>query len=170
MRRVLLALTTFVPLTVLAQHFALETQSDSLHFLLLQTGDATDRWCLPYPVYRLDSADIDGNGITDAVVGVVKRTRFMPDVERRIFVFKNHKGLIRPLWMGSRLGGHLQDFRCVGRLVRALETSDSGVYVVADYAYDGFGLSFVRYHLRGGTEAEARRIFLTPQPTDNPTN
>jgi hypothetical protein len=61
-----------------AQTFTLERKSDSLSVLTLTTDSTCDRWRLPYPVYRLETGDVDGNGSTEALVGVVKPTRFHP--------------------------------------------------------------------------------------------
>ena len=76
----------------------------SIHYLILTTDSTCDRWALPYPVYRLETGDVDGDGNTDALVGVIKGTRFHPEKGRRLFIFKNHHGLVRPLWLGSKLG------------------------------------------------------------------
>ena len=61
-----------------AQTFSIETVNDSLNYLTLKTDSTTDKWPLPYPVYRLDTADVNGDGRTEALVGVIKSTRFYP--------------------------------------------------------------------------------------------
>ena len=135
-----------------SQTFTLETVNDTLHYLVLTTGSEQDRWPLPYPVYQFQTGDVDGNGTVDALVGVIKKTRFHREVGRRLFILKNYHGHVRPLWMGSKLGGILQDFRYVeptgtdkAGIIRALETTADGQYVVSDYRWDDFGLSFVRF-------------------------
>ena len=102
-----------VCLRIEAQTFSLETVSDSLSRLVLTTDSTCDRWDLPYPVYQFQVGDIDGDGSIDAMVGVIKKTRFHRELGRRLFIFKNYRGHIRPLWMGSKLGGELVDFRFV---------------------------------------------------------
>ena len=103
----------FCCLHLQAQTFRVETVNDSLSWLILQTDSTSDRWQLPYPVYQFQVGDVDGNCVEDAVVGVIKKTRFHRELGRRLFIFKNYRGHIRPLWMGSKLGGELVDFRVV---------------------------------------------------------
>ena len=103
----------FCCLHLQAQTFRVETVNDSLSWLILQTDSTSDRWQLPYPVYQFQVGDVDGNGVEDAVVGVIKKTRFHRELGRRLFIFKNYRGHIRPLWMGSKLGGELVDFRVI---------------------------------------------------------
>ena len=63
-----------------AQSFELRKQNDSLYFL--------NDWRLPYPVYQFQTGDVDGDGSEDAMVGVIKGTRFYPQEGRRLFIFK----------------------------------------------------------------------------------
>lgn len=142
-----------------AQTYRLEHAGDSLSWLVLATDSTTDRWRLPYPTYRLQVGDVDGDGRTEALVGVVKATRYDPTVARRLFIFKNVRGHIRPLWMGSRLGGMLIDFRLVGRKVRTLQQGAHGHYAVADYRLADFGLSFVEFLAFDVGKDEALRVF-----------
>lgn len=116
-------------------------------------------WQLNYPVYRFCTGDVDGDGSTDALVGVVKATRFYPEIGHRIFIFKNYHGKVRPLWMGSRLGGILEDFRFVDGLVRAVERTTDGKYVVADYRWDHFGMTFHRFLARNVDKEQAYQLF-----------
>ena len=142
-----------------AQSFSLETKSDSLSLLTLTTDSAVSRWRLPYTVYQFCTGDVDGDGSTDALVGVEKATRYYP-YGRRLFVFKNYKGHVRPLWMGSKLGGNLQDFRFVDGHVRSLETTADGTYyAVAEYEWSGFGFRFLRFLAKGVDREQARRAF-----------
>ena len=64
-----LAITALWPTGNLsAQTFAIETVNDSLNYLTLKTDSTTDRWTLAYPVYRLETGDVDGDGRTEALV------------------------------------------------------------------------------------------------------
>lgn len=136
----------------------------SIHYLILTTDSTCDRWALPYPVYRLETGDVDGDGNTDALVGVIKGTRFHPEKGRRLFIFKNHHGLVRPLWLGSKLGGRLIDFRFTDGRIRSLEAASDNIYVVAEYEWDGFGPAFYRYIVRNADEQTARMAFSRTDP------
>lgn len=156
----LLALSCWLlAITCQAQTFSLEHKTDSLYLLTLTTDSTTHQWRLPYPVYRLETGDVDGNGTTEALVGVIKPTRFHPEMGRRLFIFKNYEGLIRPLWLGSKLGGTLCDFHFKDGCVRSLETNTQGQYTVAEYRWSGFGVAFERYLVKNVDEATAREIF-----------
>ena len=141
------------------QTFSLVQKSDSLYLLMLTTDSMTHQWTLPYPVYRMETGDVDGNGTVEALVGVIKATRFYPEKARRLFIFKNYEGLVRPMWLGSKLGGKLKDFHFYDGRVRSLETNAKGQFTVAEYRWDDFGMAFERYLIRDAGEAEARRIF-----------
>ena len=139
--------------------FTLERKTDSLYVLTLTTDSTRNEWRLPYPVYRMETGDVDGNGTTEALVGVIKSTRFYPEVGRRLFVFKNYEGLVRSMWLGSKLGGKLCDFRFQNGVVRSLETNAKGEYTVAEYRWSGFGFAFERYLVRNVDEVRAREMF-----------
>ena len=142
-----------------AQVFQLEKKTDSLYYLTLKTDSTLDKWKLPHPVYRFCTGDIDGDGSIDAMVGVINITRFYKQPGRRLFIFKNKKGCVRPLWLGSKLGGILQDFRFVNGVVRSLETTSSGQYVVAEYRWQGFGFEFVRFMTMKVERQKALKVF-----------
>ena len=156
------ALGCFAWTAVAAQTFTLEQHNDSLYVLLLKTNGMVNKWQLPYPVYQFQTGDVDGDGITDAMVGVVKSTRFYPEKGKRLFIFKNYHGKIRTLWMGSKLGGILEDFRFIDGKIRSLESTTDGRYVVAEYQWAHFGMDFVRFIATNVTLDEARNLFYNP--------
>ncbi|WP_206604251.1 hypothetical protein [Aquimarina sediminis] len=129
--------------------FLLSKQNDSLHYLSVNKVDTATWWKLPYPVYAFQTGDINKDGVEDALVGVVKQTRFHPKKAKRLFIFKNYKGLVRPLWLGSRLSQPLVDFRFKKTekqtRIRSVEKEKSGKYLVAEYKWRKFGLEFTRY-------------------------
>ncbi|MDO4703592.1 hypothetical protein [Tannerella sp.] len=133
--------------------------SDSLYYLTYVTDSTADRWKLPYPVYRFETGDIDGDGSQNALVGVIKTTRFDPKMHRRLFIFKTFRGHVRPLWLGSRLGQPLEDFRFVTTAdeprIRSMECEQSGNYLIAEYRWRSFGLEFVTYRGRELSRNEA---------------
>jgi len=131
--------------------FTLKKAHDSLYWL--------NDWKLPYPVYQFQVGDVDGDGHEDAIVGVVKATRFYPEKARRIFIFKQVNGKARALWMGSKLGGILEDFRYLDGKIRALESTTDSLYVVSDYKWSGFGMKFDRFIIKGVNQETAIKTF-----------
>lgn len=136
--------------------FRLERVSDTLHVLRL----GGSRWELPFPVYRFQVADVNGDGSPDAIVGVVKPTRYDPEVRRRVFIYKDYRGHVRPLWLGSRFGQPVVDFRYIAAegVLRLVERERSGRYLVADYRWRSFGMDFVRYAARECSLDAAMRL------------
>lgn len=135
----------------MAQTYELRKTHDSLYCL--------NDWRLPYPVYQFQTGDVDGDGSIDAMVGVIKSTRFYPEKGRRLFIFKQVNGKVRPMWLGSKLGGILQDFRFKDGYIRSLETTTDSLYVVADYKWAGFGMAFDHYLIKGTDKETATKYF-----------
>ncbi len=131
--------------------FELRKVNDSLYWL--------NDWHLPYPVYQFQTGDVDGDGSADAMVGVVKSTRFYPEKGRRLFIFKQVNGKARPMWMGSKLGGILEDFRFSDGKIRALESTADSLYVVSDYRWGGFGMRHERFIIKGTDKQTALKTF-----------
>lgn len=160
------------------QTFELRQENDSLYWLGVKDGSKNDAWRLPYPVYQFQTGDVDGDGSEDAMVGVIKGTRFYPEKARRLFIFKQIDGhtaagkackKARPLWLGSKLGGILEDFRFVEPvdtadgdrrgIIRALESTTDSLYVVSDYKWSGFGMKFDHYIIKGVDKLTAIKTF-----------
>ena len=139
--------------------FRLTQQGDSLSTLIIHTDSTHSEWPLPYPVYRFCTGDVDGDGSEDTLVGVVKATRFHPEIGKRIFIFKNYHGKVRPLWLGSKLGGILEDFHFANGILTALERTTDYKYVVSDYKWHHFGMHFVRYHAKNISREQATELF-----------
>lgn len=129
--------------------FKIRTENKTLHYLEIITDTSVNQWKLPYPVYRFQIGDVDGNGFDDMLVGVIKTTRFDTTFAKRLFIFKNYNGLVRPLWLGSRLGQPLEDFICIqtkcGTRIVTIEKEKSKKYLVAEYKWRRFGLEFTKY-------------------------
>ncbi|MBW1298841.1 nuclear receptor-binding factor 2 [Aquimarina litoralis] len=137
-------------------------EHDSLHYVQIASDSLTDSWKLPYPVYQFQLGDVDSNGKDDILVGVIKTTRFDSIKGKRLFIFKNYKGYVRPLWLGSRLSKPLVDFKFVknnqGNYVRSIEREKSGKFLVAEYQWRRFGLEFKRYIKREIDKTQASEI------------
>lgn len=126
----------------------MEQQADTLHTLWLDVdGVCVDSFLLPWPVYRFDCGDLTGNGIPEICVGVVKPTRYHRHPARRLFIFHLFEGrYIRPLWMGSRVGHPLMDFRvCRDSTPACIHTTEmlpDSISIEREYFWRGFGLQF----------------------------
>ena len=157
-----------------SQAFELRKENDSLYWLGVKGGSKSDEWRLGHPVYQFQTGDVNGDGSEDAMVGVIKKTRYYP-MGKRLFIFKqidgtNPKGeackKVRPMWLGSKLGGILEDFRFIapadgdslGR-IRALESTTDSLYVVSDYKWSGFGMKFDRFIIKGVDKETALQYF-----------
>ena len=142
-----------------AQTFSLKRTNDTCSVLVLTTDSMSDEWLLSYPVYQFRTGDVDGDGEEEALVGVVKSTRFYPEKGNRLFVFKNRDGRIRPLWLGSRLGEELVDF-CVanGKLI-SIEKCKNGQYNLDEWEWSRFGPRFSQYIITNATNEEVKQTF-----------
>lgn len=134
-----------------AQGFKLKKEHDSLYRL--------NDWRITYPVYQFQTGDVDGDGSEDAMVGVIKSTRFYPEKARRLFIFKQVNGKARPMWLGSKLGGILEDFRFIDGKIRALESTTDSLYAVSDYQWSGFGMKFDHFIIKGVDKQTALKTF-----------
>ena len=120
--------------------------SDTLNIIEHFNSDSIiSQWELRFPVYRFDYGDLNGNGVNEIVVGVTKKTRYWEE-GNRLFIYKLYNGrLIRPLWLGSRLGGDILDFHVnrstkPAQIITTEDFKDS--IVTAVYSLGGFGLRF----------------------------
>lgn len=125
---------------------ALRRIADTLNIIEHFDGDSIiSQWDLRFPVYRFDYGDLNGNGQNEIVVGVTKKTRYWEE-GNRLFIYKLYNGrLIRPLWLGSRLGGEILDFHINRSTIPAqiITTEDyKDSIVTAVYSLGGFGLRF----------------------------
>ncbi len=125
---------------------ALRRIADTLNIIEHCDGDSIiSQWELRFPVYRFDYGDLNGNGVNEIVVGVTKKTRYWEE-GNRLFIYKLYNGrLIRPLWLGSRLGGEILDFHInrnttPAQIITTEDFKDS--IVTAVYTLGGFGLRF----------------------------
>jgi hypothetical protein len=120
-------------------------------------------WKINYKTYRFDCADVDGDGTDDILLGVIKVTRFDTVKRKRIFIFKLVEGCIRPLWLGSKVSQPLEDFKVIKdgakNVVRTIEVEENGNFLVAEYKWKGFGLTFIRYRGRNLNTNAANNLF-----------
>ena len=111
---------------------SLNKESDSLYVIHLNTDQPSHSvWKLPYPVYQFDYGDVTGDGMPEIIVGVIKPTRFDPKPDKRLFI-REHTLV----------------------LIRTVERERSGKFLIAEYAWRGFGLDFKGYLKRETEEKE----------------
>jgi hypothetical protein len=139
-------------------------KAGAVNYLQCQDGDTIlSSWPLRYPVFRFLKGDVNNDGRDDLAVGVIKPTRGDPVARKRLFLFQVRNKAIIPLWLGSSLGHPLEDFRVrvkkdSSTVIRALEKERSGLYLVAEYEWLGFGLSFKEYLKREISLSEAYKL------------
>lgn len=125
-----------------------ERINDSLTTIRLKSkGILRDSLLLPYPVYQRDCGDLTGDGLPEIAIGVIKPTRYWPTPDRRLFIYHLFHGrYIRPLWLGSRVGNQLWDFKVcrdsVPARIQTEEILEDSTVVHRQYRIKGFGLSF----------------------------
>jgi hypothetical protein len=68
--------------------------------------------------WKLEAADIDGDGETEILVSVVKTTTFDPIEKNRMFIFNFDNKKLFKKWTGSQIAGIWSDF-FVGDLISA---------------------------------------------------
>ncbi len=156
---IVLSLFCLNGLCLSAQTFSLRQINDTCNVLVLTTDSMSDEWLLPHPVYQFRTGDVDGDGVEEALVGVVKSTRFYPEKGNRLFVFKNRDGRVRPLWMGSRLGEEIVDFRVADGKLVSIERCWNGQYNLDEWEWSRFGPRFSRYILTNATLEEVNQTF-----------
>jgi hypothetical protein len=139
-------------------------KAGAVNYLQCQDGDTIlSSWPLRYPVYRFLKGDVNNDGRDDLAVGVIKPTRGDPVARKRLFLFQVRNKAIIPLWLGSSLSHPLEDFNVRIKndsitVIRSLEKERSGQYLVAEYEWLGFGLSFNEYLKREISLPEAYEL------------
>jgi hypothetical protein len=95
--------------------------------------------------WKLDSADMDGDGKREIVLGVHKATRFFPRPHNCLFIYGWDGKIATKKWLGSSLSKPFSDF-AFGQLDKdaedelvALETLRDGRLCVVVYSWNGFG-------------------------------
>ncbi len=122
--------------------------------------EIADRLIFDYPLYQVDSADVDRDGKTDILVGLIKSTQFDPAEKKRLFILRIDGGQLRPLWLGSRVCQELVMFKAIpGGIVRTLEKTQGNKYAIGLYGWRGFGLKLIKYSYNNISIEYARHLF-----------
>lgn len=135
----------------------------TVNYLQCHVNDSlTSTWPLRYPVFKIIKGDVNNDGTEDIAVGVIKPTRRDPVARKRLFLFQLRNRSIIPLWLGSSLSHPMEDFslyKSDSRLVvRSIELEKRERYLIAEYEWFGFGLSFRKYLHRELSLDKARRL------------
>jgi len=110
------------------------------------SGTQTDRIIFSYPYYRFDSADVNHDGRTEILIGLIKKTEFDPTPKKRMFILRIDDGQLRPLWLGSKVCQELIDFKTQPNgIIQTLEKTKTGKYAVGHYTWQSFGLTLLQY-------------------------
>jgi hypothetical protein len=116
--------------------------------LLNNQGEQLDQTIFNYRAYQLDTADVNRDGRTEILVGLIKPTEFDPQEKKRLFILRIDEGQLRPLWLGSKVCQQLVDFKALPHgFVRTLEKTKHGNFAVGVYEWQGFGLTLIQYLL-----------------------
>lgn len=105
-----------------------------------------DQAIFNYQPYRFGTSDVDRDGRTDILVGLIKTTEFDPHEKKRLFILRVDDGQIRPLWLGSKVCQQLIDFKAsADGVVKTIEKTKTGNYAIGHYKWQGFGLTLIEY-------------------------
>lgn len=100
--------------------------------------------------WKMEIADVDGDGKKEMIVGVFKSTKFFPKPHNCLFIYgwSGEKGF--PKWLGSSLGRVFTDYLFAdldgktGDELIALETTLEGKKSLAIYKWNGFGFTMIQ--------------------------
>ena len=128
--------------------------------LIDHAGKTTDQIIFRYTPYALDVADVNRDGKTDVLVGLIKSTEFDPIERKRLFILRIDDTQLRPLWLGSKVCQDLINFKALeGGFVQTLEKTQKGNYAIGLYEWQGFGLTLINYIHNEIQYADASKIF-----------
>jgi hypothetical protein len=96
--------------------------------------------------WKIEIADVDGDGRREIIVGVFKATKFFPKPHNCLFIYEFSGETAFPKWLGSSLSRPFTDFifadlnsEVAGDELVALETTLEGRKSLAVYHWNSFG-------------------------------
>ena len=109
-------------------------------------GKMLDQTVFNYVSYQLDTADVNRDGRTEILIGLIKATEFDPLEKKRLFILRIDHGRLRPLWLGSKVCQELVNFRCLNNgIVQTIEKTSSYKFTIGQYYWQSFGLTLQDY-------------------------
>lgn len=102
--------------------------------------------------WKLQIADVDGDGNLEIAIGVFKSTKFFPKPHNCLFIYGWSGDEALPKWLGSSLGRPFTEFLFAdlddvpGDELLAIETARDRKTSIAVYRWDSFGFTLVRRH------------------------
>ena len=109
-------------------------------------GNVFDNIIFHHTLYQFDTVDIDHDGNTEILIGLIKPTTFDPVVKKRLFILRMDGTQLRPRWLGSKVCQELIDFKSAGNgLIQTLERTRKGNYAIGSYHWQSFGLVLEQY-------------------------
>lgn len=123
-------------------------------------NNTIDQTIFKYVPYQFDTADVDRDGRTEILIGLIKSTEFDPQEKKRLFILRIDNGQLRPLWLGSKVCQELVHFRSLDNgNIQTIERTPSANYAVGDYSWESFGLTLQNYTHNEISFDEALQIF-----------
>lgn len=95
--------------------------------------------------WKVETADIDGDGIKEISIGVYKRSQFHPIMAKRPFIYNWNENDISPKWRGSRLSRPFEDYIFADidgdglDEIVSVEVLENGKKIINSYKWKGFG-------------------------------
>lgn len=128
-------------------HFEMLTSTHGFKVILKDTANqAIDQKIFRYTLYQFDTADVDRDGTTEIIIGLIKSTKFDPMEKKRLFILRIDNGHLRPLWLGSKVCQELVDFKSIENgVIQTIEKTAHDRYSIGNYYWESFGLTLQHY-------------------------
>lgn len=137
------------------------TSTHGFKVMLKDTADQMiDQTIFRFTPYQFDTADVDRDGTTEVLIGLIKATEFDPAEKKRLFILHIDNGHLRPLWLGSKVCQELVDFKSTDDgVIQTIERTSNGTYSIGDYYWESFGLTLRNYTHTEITFDDALQLF-----------
>ena len=96
--------------------------------------------------WKIDTGDIDGDGIDEISIGVYKETIFHPVMAKRPFIYSFSDNILLAKWRGSRLSRPFTDYTFydideegIDEII-SIEISENEKMLINSYKWIGFGI------------------------------